>query len=181
MKTYLINLIGGPGCGKTTICALLFAKLKILGHSVEYIQEVAKSLVWAGDFDVLNNQYWVSQRQSKLLDSLQGKVQFIVTDGCLLHGIYYNRNNEDNVSNIEKTEKFIWDCYGQFNNINIYIVRGDYPYEEAGRYQSEDEAKYIDEFYSFMLKKHQIPHYQYQVRKDQNIDEVVEYILNQLA
>ena len=44
--TYIINLLGGPGCGKSTIAALIFAKLKLheKKYSVEYVQEYAKYL-----------------------------------------------------------------------------------------------------------------------------------------
>lgn len=178
MKTYLINLISGPGAGKTSLAALLFFKLKMKRFMVEYIQEVAKGLVWAEEYDVLNNQYWVSQRQFKLLNSLQGKVQFIITDGCLLHGIYYNRNNENNVSNIEKTEQFIIESYNKFNNINIFLTRGDYPYEQAGRYQDEEEARYIDAFYHHFLKKNNIPFSSFEANEDHNVDEMIDYILS---
>ena len=44
VKTYVINIIGAPGVGKTTISALLFAKLKLRGYICEYVQEYAKKL-----------------------------------------------------------------------------------------------------------------------------------------
>jgi len=175
-KTYLINIISGPGAGKTTICALLFAKLKIKGYTIEYIQEVAKHLVWEEDFELLDNQYWVSNRQFTLLNCLQGKVDLIITDGCLLHGIYYNRFNQNNVSNVEKTEQLIVNSFKKFNNINIFLERGNYPYEQVGRYQTEDEAKSIDKFFQTYLDEHKIPYQIFPVQEDKNIDEMINFI-----
>jgi thymidylate kinase len=181
MKTYLINVIGGPSSGKTTACALLFAKLKIKGFIVEYVQEIAKGLVWAENYDLLDNQFWLSQTQYKALKCLDTKVQFIITDGCLLHGIYYNRNNINNVSNVEKTEKYIIDSFKQFNNINIFIERGHFPYEQIGRIQNEHESKCIDEFFLNFLETNNIPYERHYVEnKDSDnysVDKMISYIL----
>lgn len=53
-KTCVINIIGGPGLGKTTMAALIFANLKKKGFIVEYVQEYAKKLVWQKKFSKLN-------------------------------------------------------------------------------------------------------------------------------
>lgn len=179
-ETFLINLISGPSAGKTTACALLFAKLKILGYRVEYVQEVAKGLVWAEDYETLDNQYWVTQQQFKALNSLQEKVDFIITDGCLLHGIYYNQTNKNNVSDLEKTEEYIWSCFDKFNNINIFLERGDFPYEQAGRQQTEEESKEIDKYFLKMLKEKGLRFEKHMVNKKGNdycVSSMIEYIL----
>lgn len=173
IKTYLINLISGPSAGKTTIAALLFAQLKMRGFAVEYVQEVAKSYVWLEDYTTLNNQHWLSFEQFKKMNCLQGKVRFIITDGCLLHGLYYNRFNKDNVSNVVKTEQLIWECYNKFNNINIYIKRGLYPYETAGRYHAESEAKLIDEFLKKVMVDRELMFIEFVPDYDKNISELV--------
>ena len=174
-KTYLINLISGPCGGKTTMASLLFVKLKILGHSAEYVQEYAKELVWTKDFETLNNQYYVTNKQYKLFSQMNNVVDFIVTDGTILHGLYYNRHNIDNTSNICKTEKFILDCHNKFNNINIFLERGDFEYEQHGRIQSATEAKEIDVILKHMLGLHKIPYVTF-VSDVEKIDDIVTYI-----
>lgn len=175
--TYLINIIAGPGSGKTTICALIFAKLKMMGYVTEYVQEYAKTLVWTKDFETLDNQYYVSHKQTTLFKCMQGIVDFIVTDGSILHGLYYNRHNKNNTSNIEKTEKFILDSYANFDNINIFLERSDsFTYEKQGRIQSEDEAKEIDVILKRMLKQNDIPFTCFESDAS-NIDEIVNFIL----
>jgi hypothetical protein len=155
-KPWIINIIGGPGIGKTTISALLFAKLKINGHITEYVQEYAKRLVWTKDYDKLNNQYYVIKKQYQLLKDINDThINFIITDGPILHGLYYNKYNLDNTSNVEKTEEYILECYEKFNNINIVlqrIKRENQSYEQEGRIQTEEEAKVIDNELKNILK-----------------------------
>ena len=175
-KTFVINIIGAPGVGKTTISALLFAKLKLCGYVCEYVQEYAKKLVWMKDFDTLNNQYHVTKKQFELLQQINGHVDFIVTDGPLIHGIYYNKYNKDNISNIDKTEKYILDCFSKFNNINIVLDRISRKYETEGRIQSEDEAKDIDIVLKHLLKINSIKYTNYPAEEN-SIKEIIEFIL----
>lgn len=46
MKTKYINVLGGPGVGKSTTAAYVFSEMKRMGLSVEYVPEVAKDFVW---------------------------------------------------------------------------------------------------------------------------------------
>jgi hypothetical protein len=63
----------------------------------------------------------------------------------------------NNLSNIEKTEALIMEYYGKFKNINLFVQRGDYKYENAGRIESENESKSIDFHLQNMLEHHKIP------------------------
>ena len=175
-KTFVINIIGAPGVGKTTISALLFAKLKLCGYVCEYVQEYAKKLVWIKDFDTLNNQYHVTKKQFELLKQINGHVDFIVTDGPLIHGIYYNKYNKDNISNLDKTEKYILDCFNKFNNINIVLDRINRKYETEGRIQSEDEAKDIDVVLKHLLKINCIK-YKIYPAEENSVQNIIEFII----
>jgi len=46
--TRVINLLGGPGVGKSTAAAKLFAKYKDEGKSVELVREYVKDWAWEG-------------------------------------------------------------------------------------------------------------------------------------
>jgi broad-specificity NMP kinase len=179
VKTYVINIIGAPGVGKTTISALLFARLKLRGYICEYVQEYAKKLVWMKDYDSLNNQYHVTKKQYELLQQIAGHVNFIVTDGPLIHGIYYNKYNKDNISNIDKTEKYILDSFNKFNNINIVLDRVNRlnrKYETEGRIQTEDEAKDIDIILKHLLKINSIKYVNYPA-EESSLNDIIEFIV----
>ena len=174
--TKVINVVSGPGAGKTTICSLLFANLKLNHHNAEYVQEFAKTLVWKQEFDILNNQHYVSQSQYKLVKSISGAVDYIITDGSLLHGLYYNRFNDDNMSNVEKTEKSIIKWFNEFDNIVIFLERGEFEYEQAGRIQNYKTACNIDVELEKILNEKNIV-YKKIVSDIKNIDDMIEYIM----
>jgi hypothetical protein len=173
-KTYIINLVSGPSAGKTTLAAYLFYKMKMHGLSVEFVQEYAKTLVWQEDFDTLNDQYFVSTAQYRLFKPLNGLVDFIITDGSLLHGLYYNRFNPDNTSNIDKTELKILQMFNEFENINIFLERGSYKYETAGRLQTEEVAIQIDTVLKHLMAYNKIDFKSFSA---ENPDEILNYIL----
>ncbi len=43
--TTIINLFGGPGCGKSTLAAEIFSILKKNGISIEFIKSIATSRI----------------------------------------------------------------------------------------------------------------------------------------
>lgn len=143
-STWVLGCLGGPNSGKSTLAAELFVHMKKEGYRVEFLQEYAKKLVWEKDWDTLNNQYHVSHKYYKTIQAMDGKVDFIILDSSLLNGLWYNRNNKDNTSNVEKTQEMILKWYYQFNNINFFIHRGSYEYQVEGRKESEQESKIID-------------------------------------
>ena len=181
-KTFVVNLIGGPGCGKSTLSAMIFAKLKLheKKFTVEFVQEYAKNLVWTRDFDTLNNQYHVTQHQYKLLEQMNGHLDFIVTDGPVIQGLYYNLHNPDNVSDHAKTQKFILDCHAKFNNINIVLRRGNFDYEPHGRLQTEGEAREIDVILCHLLRQHDVKFatFEADASDEKIVDAIVYYILS---
>jgi hypothetical protein len=152
--------------------------MKIRRLSVEQVQEFAKKLVWSEKFEILDNQYYVSQQQYSELSSVYGKVRFVITDGSLLHGLYYNRNNPTNVCNRDITEAKIIELYSKFNNINIFLTRGAFPYEQAGRIQTADEAVDVDRELKILLAKYGIDFKMFSSHESQ-VDTIIEYILEQ--
>lgn len=142
--TQVINIIGGPGCDKSLFSAAIVLYLNLHHKSVETIPDFAKSLVWQQNFEVLKNQYFIAQRQYEMLNLLDGQVQFLMTECSLPQVMYYNENYADNICDIGKTRAQILEWYGQHNNINVWIERGDKKYIHTGRFQDEDQARAID-------------------------------------
>jgi len=142
--TLVINFIGAPSSGKTTLCSLLFGHLKLKGVKVEYVPEFAKQLVWMQEFDLLNNQYYVTKKQYELLKCMVGQVDIVVTDSSLANGLYYNRYNVNNTSNVKKTEHHIIEWMSEFENMFIFVEKGNFPYEQVGRVENEEQAKHVE-------------------------------------
>lgn len=143
--TKVINLIGGPGCGKSLYASALVLKLLLRHKTVETVPDIGKMLVWQQDREALRNQYGVAMSQYRMLEVLDGEVSFIVTEGALPQLLYYNAHYPDNVCDVEKTRMQILAWYNQFNNINILVERDlDKPYVHRGRYQEESHAREMD-------------------------------------
>jgi len=67
-ETLIVNLFGGPGTGKSTLCADLFAKLKWRHTNCEMALEFAKDKVWEESFKVLDNQIYIFGQRPLNLD-----------------------------------------------------------------------------------------------------------------
>ena len=142
--TKVINIIGGPGSDKSLFSSAIILYLNMKHKTVETIPDYAKSLVWQQNFEVLKNQYFIAQRQFEMLNLLDGQVQFLITECSLPQVLYYNENYADNICDVAKTRKQILEWYGQHNNVNIMVERGDKKYVHTGRFQDEEQARAID-------------------------------------
>ena len=86
-KVIIVNLFGGPGTGKSTTAAGVFAKLKMQNINCELVQEFAKHVVWRGNFTTLNNQLYIFAKQHDRLFHLKDKVDIIITDSPTIMGL----------------------------------------------------------------------------------------------
>ncbi len=155
--TKVINLIGGPSSKKSLVSADIILQLHLQNKTVEHLADYAKYLFWQRDYETLRNQYYIAQKQHKVLRAIDGEVQFIIVEGSLPQLFYYNRNYKENICDMNKTEIQIKQWYGEFDNINVFVERDDSPYVQAGRNQSEAEAKEIDQVMMNILRKNNIP------------------------
>ncbi|TSE37087.1 hypothetical protein Tfont_01327 [Tepidimonas fonticaldi] len=143
--TKVINIVGGPGCDKSLYSSAIILKLHLMHKTVELVPEVAKTLVWQGDHEALRNQYGIALHQFRLLEVLDGQVQYLVTEGGLPQLLYYNARHPDNVCDVDKTRRQILEWYRQFDNVNVFAQRDpDKPYIRAGRLQDENRAREMD-------------------------------------
>lgn len=155
--TKIINLIGGPGTGKSTTAFALIYLMKINGLTVEYLPEVAKKHIWRKDFEKLNNQRDLVEETFISLNSFKSKIDYIITDGPIIMGLYYNRFFNPNKYD-PHLDNYILECYNKFNNMNIFIHRNkSIKYETEGRIQTENEAGAIDRMMEKLLINNKIP------------------------
>lgn len=149
---HIINLIAGPGVGKSTTASGLFYKMKIIGHNIEYVAEYAKDMTWEGRHNILEDQLYILAKQNRRLVRLQGKVDFAVTDCPLILGLVYTKPNY-----YEHFTPLVLEMFQKYDNINYYLER-QYNYQPIGRNQTAEEASEVDRSLVDILHQHNIPY-----------------------
>lgn len=151
-KTIVINLVGGPGAGKSTMASLLFAKMKMAGISCEYVTEYAKDMVWENRYNILNDQLYILSKQYRKLKRINGEVDVIITDSPIVNNIYYNSKITDTRDKISDKiiNDLVFELCAQFDNY-YYLIERNHSYETKGRYQTEEESNSVSNEIKLML------------------------------
>lgn len=169
MKTFVVNIYGGPNTGKSVTAAMLYGALAISGKygTVEHVQEYAKELVWKiqkGHTYLekeLIEQIGVSKQQVSRLVDICGLADIIVTDSPIRAGMVYHELNVEmgkTTSSKNILEQLFTDAEKNYNEINIVLERDKtIPFDTKGRIHSEKEAVDVDSRIKKMLKNKDIP------------------------
>lgn len=140
----VINLFGGPGCGKSTTAAGVFSALKQRGVNCEYVHEWIKWSVWEDRKVIFDDQLYIFAKQHHMLFTLQGKVDVAICDSpLLLSNIYGELYPNGSIKGMTTFSPLVEECFKKFDNVNIVLERKKV-YNPKGRVQSEDEAKVLD-------------------------------------
>jgi adenylate kinase family enzyme len=134
----VINLFAGPGVGKSTTAARIFAELKLLGVNCEMALEFAKDKVWEESFKTMDDQIYIFGKQFHKIWRLKDKVDVIICDSPLPISIVYDKENS------QAFHTLIMEQFNKFTNFNYLLERGS-EYQTEGRLQTEEEAKEVDE------------------------------------
>lgn len=158
----IVNIVGAPCSGKSTLACSLFSKLKSDHHSAEYVAEYAKQLVWQDELDLLDNQYYVATQQYKMINSVHGKVDYLICDSPLFISLFYNEYNKKNVSDVQKTKTMILDRMKEFeDSMYIFIKRNKQnSYDLNGRVHTEKESEDIENLIQTMLTDMNIKYFE---------------------
>lgn len=156
-----INLFGGPGVGKSTLAARLYARLKSNGKYPELVREDVKQWAYEQRFICPWDCIGVFGRQ---LDAEQRLLQLdikpIITDSPLALVGFYSQV----VHKCPAHEELRGICR-QFDKtyptLNFFVRRPERAYSTGGRYQTEEEAialdKNIEDYISVLgVKYHDI-------------------------
>ena len=139
-----INLFGGPGCGKSTVAASIYAGQRADGASVELVQEYIKNWAYENRKCVSFDQLYVFSKQLHAEDILlRSGVGAIISDSPLVMQLAYVKKYGvmpifDELAAI--TTKF----ERQYPSFNILLDRKGIPYEDNGRYEDEEAAIVMD-------------------------------------
>jgi len=168
--TTVINMFGGPGAGKSTKAAELFAFMKNAGMSVELVTEYAKEIVWENDMSGLDDQLRIFAEQNHRQQRLLGKVGYIITDSPILLSMVYGNTTET-------FKTLVYETYEDYDNVNFLIQRNK-SYVHSGRFQVESEAIALDDKIRKMLVHSDTPYLSYH---KEDIRHVVTAILEFVA
>lgn len=155
-----INLFAGPGSGKSTTAARIFAQLKERQVSVEHVGEYVKA--WAYKKQQIKKWdqiYLFGKQQQYEYRYLSAGVKNIVTDSpCFLSVVYSLFYGKQTAENIASALAMLCKEYDQDHPcLNIFLNRGDKPYVQEGRYQSYESAQQVDKFMKDTLWKYNKP------------------------
>lgn len=150
--TRVLNFFAGPGAGKSTTTAQLFADMKKQNMNVELVTEYAKDLVWEDRMNVLlEDQLYITAKQARRMSRIANKVDYIITDAPLIQGLLYQPHEY-----FTGFEPLVVEIFNTYDNDNYFIERTT-EYDSIGRYQDEAGAREIDEKIMNILVKHGIP------------------------
>lgn len=148
-----ISLFAGAGAGKSTLTSGLFYHLKCKGYKIELVHEFIKQWAYEGKTPKSFDPVYIFAKQLRSEDSLlQSGVKHLITDSPIMMQMFYSK-------------KYGFSCWkellqigkefeSKYPSTNIFLDRGDIPYQESGRYETEEVArnndlemkKYIEEF-----------------------------------
>lgn len=174
MTTKIVNLYGGPGTGKSTTAAALFAELKYRGVNCEYVQEYAKDKAWEfgtqhnGIPKVFQAQEYIFGKQHFRIRRCAQDVDVIITDCPLLLGLIYMPENFE----IPSLKLAIREAYDIYDNLNVFLSRTK-EYNPKGRFQTEDKAKELDVQIEDMINDQKLIYSKLLCSRN-NVEEIIE-------
>jgi len=152
-KAIVVNLIGGPGVGKSIITSDLFSALKRKYVSCEVSPEYIKKKLREQALKAVQSQIYIFAKQQFQLFTLKDDVEVTVTDSPIILSAIYDKTECKFLRGLILKE------FKKYKNLNFYIERDpSAEYEQEGRYQNLDGAKKVDEKIKKFLKKHGIKH-----------------------
>lgn len=162
----------GPGTGKSTAAAYIFAQLKMAGVEAEIVTEYAKDKTWEANNEAFKCQLYINAKQAYRISRVYGKVDVIITDSPILLGTVYCAGKEYiRQASIGEDSKYK-------NRMDIFLQRDPkYPYNTNGRNQDEKDAKELDINIKNVLEEQKIPYETYITGED-SYKQIITKIIN---
>jgi nicotinamide riboside kinase len=151
-----ISLFAGPGAGKSTMAAAVYARLKTMHCNVELVQEYIKN--WAYEDRPIKSfdQCYIFAKQMRSEDRLlQSGLEMIVSDSPMFLQCYYadKYNTEFAPELFSIANKF----EQEYPAINIFLKRHHCEYQQKGRYETYEESLVVDAEIQKYLTSKNIP------------------------
>ena len=174
MKPIVVNLFGGPGSGKSTGAAYIFAMLKMQGVNAELVTEFAKDKTWESNSTALSNQAYIFGKQYYRMSRCADQVDVVITDSPLLLSAIYNNNPILG----DAFNQTVLDVFNSYDNMN-YVLNRVKPYNPIGRNQTEEESDEITKKIISMLNDNNIT-FQYKDGNTEGYDDIFLEVFNEV-
>jgi AAA domain len=150
----VINLWGGPCCGKSTAAAGLFYEMKKLQLQVELVTEYAKDVTWEQRYNLLDDKIYIFAKQQRRITRLDNSgIEWVITDSPIPLGLVYMKPNGLS----ENFPKLVMEVFNKFENYNFFLQR-HFDYNPVGRNQRDQgEAEVYDRKIMTLLDACKIP------------------------
>jgi len=155
--TAILSFYAGPGSGKSTSSAYIYSLLKSQSKNVELVREYVKDWAYLGRHPELYDQIYLLGKQSHREAMLFDKVDVAITDSPVWLCAYYAERYCPPLIRLG-VESLVQGYYLQaqkdgHKHINVWVNRSK-DYLQKGRFQTEEQAKEIDnELRSFLERR----------------------------
>lgn len=151
--TFVLDFYAGPGAGKSTLATETFSCLKRQGEKVELVREYVKGWAYRNEPIGRWDGLYLLAKQLRQESTLYGKVDVIVTDSPLLLSAVYE-------SKYQPQSRILYNATGDLINqqaaenifhVPCFVMRNK-PYVQLGGYETEEQARTVDDLCWEFLK-----------------------------
>jgi nicotinamide riboside kinase len=158
-KTIVVNVLGGPGVGKSTLASELFVHMKRRDTTCELIREYVKQWAWDGISVGPFDQLYILGKQAKYESRLYGKVDYVITESpFLLSAVYENFYTGKDIV-LPTVLRFMRHALENGILHKNFVLQRQFEYERGGRYEDERTARQVDKAIESFLVDHDFPYH----------------------
>lgn len=176
-KIRRINIVGGPGSGKSITAVNIRAQLGFRGFNIELVDEAIKDWTYIPRSPKSCDSFYLQacQIQKEELRLLAG-VDLVVSDAPLMLQYFYAVWHKNPLQ--ESMLKVAFEFEEMYPSLHIIIERDDEFYDETGRYETLEQAKDMDHVIIKTLRNNNVRFTRFSCREQ---NKLVEYLLTRLA
>ena len=171
-ETLVINLIGGPCSGKSTVAAELFARLKKMGIHCELVSEYIKDRIYEENQTMPKNQIAIFGMEHYNISTKIGKVDVIVHDGSFINNCVYKTGENKHFDDLIISE------YKRFWNLDFFIKRGNIEFETYGRIHNLKQSKELDKIIKETYDSYELNYIEVESRDA--VDKIIPIVLKEI-
>lgn len=175
--TVLINMLGCPSSGKTSLSAKVFAQLKAMSLNAEYTPEFVKGWAWEGKTVGPFDQFYIFGKETHNQSRLFNKVDFVISDSPVMLTAFYHYfyNGDEALNQVCKYFYELAEKKADIKVINFFLPRKK-KYIAKGRYQTQEEADRLAVQLKEWLDKEGYPYITLDCTDKERINVVMEHI-----